>query len=224
MNEVSTQKRRYQLKARAERQRRTRERIVAATAALHEEVGPARTTIADIARRAGVQRLTVYKSFPDLAQLFTACQSHFLAQSPPPDLDPDAGDPGARLEQALTRLYGWFRANQAMHRHVHRDRHQVPDLDRLLKETLDAWLDAVSRTHADRLAGGQPAIAVRALVRLALEFRTWELLSDLGLEDRAIARLLARAASAVTDEHGEAEGRRDDLDPGQDGPAAERPA
>ncbi|HLH70180.1 MAG TPA: hypothetical protein VKY90_14465 [Candidatus Dormibacteraeota bacterium] len=165
-----------------------------------------------------------YKSFPDPAQLFTACQRHFLAQSPLPDLDPGAGDPGARLEQALARLYGWFRSNQAMHRHVHRDRHQVPDLDRLLKETLDAWLDAVSRTHADRLAGGRPAIAVRALVRLALEFRTWELLSDLGLEDRAIARLLARAASAITDEHGTAEGRRDDLDPGQDGPAAKRPA
>ncbi|MBA2357350.1 MAG: TetR family transcriptional regulator, partial [Actinobacteria bacterium] len=37
--------------------------MAAVTAALHEEVGPARTTIAEIARRAGVQRLTVYKNF-----------------------------------------------------------------------------------------------------------------------------------------------------------------
>ncbi|HEV2416149.1 MAG TPA: TetR family transcriptional regulator, partial [Candidatus Dormibacteraeota bacterium] len=46
----------YQLRVRADRQRETRERIVAATEALHAEVGPARTTIADIARRAGVER------------------------------------------------------------------------------------------------------------------------------------------------------------------------
>ena len=31
---------------------------------LHKEVGPAQTTIAEIARRAGVQRLTVYNHFP----------------------------------------------------------------------------------------------------------------------------------------------------------------
>jgi AcrR family transcriptional regulator len=228
VNEVSTQKRRYQLKARAERQRRTRERIVAATAALHEEVGPARTTIADIARRAGVQRLTVYKTFPDPAQLFAACQGHFLAQSPPPDLDPDAGDPRARLEQALTALYGWFRANQAMQRHVHRDRHLVPDLDRLLEQTLDARFDALARAYADRLGGDRTPLAAQALIRLALDFRTWELLSGLGLEDRGIARLLARAAGAVLDQCPEpedrplpgGEGGRDGLHPEPGGPAA----
>ncbi|MBA2357024.1 MAG: helix-turn-helix transcriptional regulator [Actinobacteria bacterium] len=52
------------------------------TAALHEEVGPARTTIAEIARRAGVQRLTVYKNFPDEYELFAACQRHFLSEPP----------------------------------------------------------------------------------------------------------------------------------------------
>ncbi len=38
-------KRSYRLRARAERQEETRRRIAAATAELHEEVGPARTTI-----------------------------------------------------------------------------------------------------------------------------------------------------------------------------------
>src|SRR6185312_17413139 len=60
MNAMSNEKRRYELKARAESQRQTRERIVQATMELHEEVGPAQTTIAEIARRAHVQRLTVY--------------------------------------------------------------------------------------------------------------------------------------------------------------------
>ena len=81
-----SEKRNYELRARAGRQQATRRRIVEATVALHREVGPARTTVAEIARRAGVQRLTVYNHFPDDAQLFAACQAHFLAQHPPPDL------------------------------------------------------------------------------------------------------------------------------------------
>src|SRR5215210_450988 len=103
MNTVSTQNRKYELRARAERQAETRRRIAAATAALHEEVGPARTTVAEIARRAGVQRLTVYKNFPEDYDLFTACQGHFLAQNPPPDPRTafELADPGERVEGVL---------------------------------------------------------------------------------------------------------------------------
>src|ERR687885_2862681 len=86
LNTMSTQKRRYELKARAEAQEATRARIAAAAASLHEEVGVARTTVADIARRAGVQRLTVYNHFPDLEALLPACTDHWMAERPPPDL------------------------------------------------------------------------------------------------------------------------------------------
>ena len=41
-------KRRYEMKARAEKAAETRRRIVEATVALHEEVGPARTTVAEV--------------------------------------------------------------------------------------------------------------------------------------------------------------------------------
>jgi hypothetical protein len=51
------------------------QRIVEATIALHEGVGPARTTISDVARRAGVGRLTVYRHFPDEPMLLSACSS-----------------------------------------------------------------------------------------------------------------------------------------------------
>src|SRR5207253_1745242 len=82
---MSTETRKYSLKARAERQAETRRRIVVATAALHTEVGPAQTTVAEIARRAGVQRLTVYNNFPDERELFMACGAHWLGENPPPD-------------------------------------------------------------------------------------------------------------------------------------------
>jgi len=85
---MSSETRSYELKGRAERQLQTRRRIVDATVALHEELGPARTTIAEIARRAGVQRLTVYNHFPEESDLFAACQGQFLAPQPPPDFGP----------------------------------------------------------------------------------------------------------------------------------------
>ena len=78
---MSIEKRTYRKAARAEAQEETRRRIAAATAELHDEVGPARTTVAEIARRAGVQRATVYANFPDEADLFRACQAHFLAEN-----------------------------------------------------------------------------------------------------------------------------------------------
>jgi AcrR family transcriptional regulator len=198
---VSTDKkpRRYQLKARAERQRRTRERIVDATVRLHAVRGPARTTIADIARMAGVQRLTVYNTFPTLRALFGACQGRFLAINPPPDLTPDARlGPLESLEAALRRLYGWYRANEAMERHVYRDRHLVAELDALMAETADVRLSALADAYARALAGRRPATARRALVRLALRFETWDVLSAEPLTDAQIARLIVRAIAAIS--------------------------
>src|SRR3954453_327794 len=75
-------KRKYELKARAEAQEETRRRITEATVGLHLEVGPAQTTISEIAKRAGVQRLTVYNNFPDELSLLGACSAHYATQHP----------------------------------------------------------------------------------------------------------------------------------------------
>src|SRR5437762_11804065 len=108
---MSTETRKYSLKARAERQAETRRRIVEATAALHTEVGPAQTTVAEIARRAGVQRLTVYNNFPDEKELFEACGAYWRAENPPPD--PTAAsairNPAERLRPVLVLLYPRYR-------------------------------------------------------------------------------------------------------------------
>jgi AcrR family transcriptional regulator len=200
MNSMSSQKRKYELKARAENQDRTRERIVAATSALHEEVGPARTTVAEIARRAGVQRLTVYTHFPHEGELFAACSGHWLAAHPYPDPAPAFAitEPGGRLRAVLASLYGWYRSNAPMVANIQRDRHLLPALDAMLKGSTDAQFAAL----ADGLAAGFDADpkrtpATRAAIRLALDFWTWRRLADEHVDDEAAAGLMVAAVTGV---------------------------
>ena len=196
MNNMSTQKRKYELKARAQRQAETRRRIGAATAELHEEVGPARTTIAEIARRANVQRLTVYKNFPDEYELFAACQRHFLAENPPPDPAPAFGveDPGERLQVVLRELYRWYRRTERMSTNVRRDRELMPALDSLMADTTDAQTAKLAEALAAGFAGaGRRRRPVRAAVALSLDFWTWRRLAREGLSDESAARLMADA-------------------------------
>jgi len=200
---LSIQKRKYELRARAARQRDTRRRIAAATAELHEEVGPARTTIAEIARRAGVQRLTVYKNFPDEYKLFAACQRQFLAENPPPD--PTAAlvvaDSGERLEAVLRPLYRWYRRTERISTNVRRDRAIVPALDSLMARTTDARAAELAHALAAGLVErGRRRRDVHALVALALDFWTWRRLAGEGLSDAAAARLMAKAVRTAVGE------------------------
>jgi AcrR family transcriptional regulator len=168
-------KRKYEFKARAEKQAETRRRITEATVALHEEVGPAKTTIAEVARRAGVTRLTVYNNFPEERELFAACQGRWLTLHPPPVLDPSAGP-----EAVLAALYAWYHETARMAENVRRDRATVPALDALMSETADARMAALGTA-----LGGGPLIAV------ALAFWTWRRLAAEGLEDDEAAALMA---------------------------------
>jgi AcrR family transcriptional regulator len=193
---MSTETRKYELRVRAERQRETRRRIAAATAELHEEIGPARTTVAEIARRAGVQRLTVYKNFPDQYELFAACQRHFLAENPPPDPSSalTIADPGERLAAVLHRLYRWYRRTERMSTNVRRDREIVPALDSLMARTTDATAaELAGALAAGFVEGGRPRREVHAVVALALDFWTWRRLAKEGLSDAAAARLMVNA-------------------------------
>lgn len=196
---MSSESRGYKLKERARRQEETCQRIAAATAELHEEVGPARTTIAEIARRAGVQRPTVYNNFPRERELFAACQAHFFSQHPLPD--PSAAlaieDPAARAQALLTLFYGWYRETAAMTGKIQRDRRLLPELDALLSAGADPLLDGMAaRLAAGFRPRGKRAARARAVLRLALDFATWERLSGEGLGDAEAAALMAAAAQS----------------------------
>src|SRR5258708_33833740 len=104
------EKRKYELKQRAERLAETRRQITEATVELHRTVGPAATRINEVARRAGVQRMTVYNHFPDEASLLAACSAHWRAPhpAPPPAARRAPEGPGARPPPCLGAPHAWY--------------------------------------------------------------------------------------------------------------------
>lgn len=200
VNVMSIERRKYEQKIRAERRQETRRRIVEATVGLHREVGPTRTTVAEIARRAGVSRLTVYQHFPDEADLYSACQRLFIELNPRPDLGAALAlaDPDARVRETLRLVYGSYRQTEPMIAKIERDRHAVPALNDLMERTVDQQLDRTADLLASGFrARGKRAEQLRALVRLALDFWTWRRLSDDGLGDAEAAELMTRVITAT---------------------------
>jgi AcrR family transcriptional regulator len=186
-------KRKYELRARAERQAQTRQRIVDAAVALHTSVGPAKTTLSAIAERAGVQRHTLYAHFPDEPTLFRACAGHWRATHPFPDPAPwfELTDPQERLRRALADVYAWYGKVEHDVALFRRDGHLFPEWGEAIAAQMDALRDA--------LASGLPKRrAVRAAVGHALEFETWHsLVRAQGLSSRqAIETMLRLVACA----------------------------
>ena len=194
MNTMSTKIRKYELKARAESQRETRDRIARVTSELHEEKGVAQTTVAEIARRAGVTRLTVYNHFADLSELLPACAAHYERLHPTPDFDSvlAQGDADERVRAVLAELYRWYRETEPMFGKLFSDRASVPELDRFLEQNVDRMLDGLGVDLAAAFAlRGRRADRRRALIRLALDFWTWRRLAGEGLDDEAAADVMA---------------------------------
>src|SRR5437764_14629185 len=105
----------YQLKRRAERQDQTRQRIIEAAIELHQTIGPAATTVSEIAERAEVGRVTVYRHFPDEPSLARACTGQHFKRHPFPDPDRwrDVTHPVEPLRTGLGEAYAYHRAPPA---------------------------------------------------------------------------------------------------------------
>jgi AcrR family transcriptional regulator len=197
-------KRKYELKKRAERLAETRRRITEATVELHRTVGPAATQINEVARRAGVQRMTVYNHFPDETSLLTACSAHWRALHPTPDLATwrAVQDPGARLRLGLRELYGWYRETDPMTANVLRDAQILPALRAILEGGLLRYLDQARQVLTEPLgARGRRRQRVDAAARAAIDLHTWRALAPLGDAEAAdlaagLIELAARADSA----------------------------
>jgi AcrR family transcriptional regulator len=183
-------KRKYTLKRRAERQERTRERIVAAAMALHEEIGPAETTISALAERAGVQRLTVYRHFEDEHAILEACSNRWFGLHPPPEPAAIQGDEPTDLTRAmLAALYEYYAENERMWSSLYRDKGRSAALEGPMSK-FESYL---STLHKTLLAAWRPARsrALRATLAHALRFSTWQSLADQGLAQNAITALVS---------------------------------
>jgi len=183
------------MKRRAELEDQTHRRITESAVALHEELGPARTTISAVAERAGVRRSTVYRHFPTEEALFAACSSHWRAENPPPDLREwsTVGDPAERTERALGELYAFYARTHAMYESLLRDEPLVPVVERLLRD-FHGYLDAIQDVlMAGRGLRGRAGRRTRAAIGHAVAFPTWRsLVLEQGLSDDDAVALMCR--------------------------------
>jgi AcrR family transcriptional regulator len=202
-SEMAESKRKYEMKKRAERQRETRRRIVEATVELHRTRGPANTTISEIAKRAGVNRLTVYNHFPDTSDLLRACSRNWTERHPAPDPTPWAqiSEPQDRLRTALRELYGFYAHTEPMRANVLRDAETMPELAALLEGSVVPYLGAVRNLLADGWEVSENGRKrLLATLKLAIDFHTWRSLereSGLGREE-AVEVMLEAVRSAVS--------------------------
>ncbi len=199
---MGAKKRTYVMTARREQAAETRARIVEATVALHEEVGPARTTISAIAERAGVERLTVYRHFPDESALLTACSNRWLELNPPPDAAQWSHlvDAEARTRVALQAHFAYFATGFRMLTKVYRDADDLPFL-RTIVDGFDAHLRATADALADAWAvSKEQRTALRTVLHHALAFATWRSLEADGVANKAKVELLLTWARAIAHE------------------------
>ena len=198
----SPKSRAYRMRRRAEQVDETRQRITEAAVKLHTSVGPAHTSIAKVAEQADVTRLTVYRHFTDLDELFVACMGHWNGLNPGPDLDAwRAIEPlEARARRAFGDLYQWYEAREEELYPIYRDWSAMPEsAQRTMAAQSDMLAAAiVAQTGGDGTTG--PNHVRAAVARHLVDFWTWRSLAIVGglepdeVAEAAVAMLLATDA------------------------------
>lgn len=170
-------KRRYRQTYRAEKTENTRQRIIEAAMDLHGTVGPARTSLSEVADRAGVSRPTLYAHFSREGELFRACTMHWISLDPLPDPSGwlEIVEPRDRVESALSEIYAHFERNEEMTANVLRDMYLVPSM----RDFNVPLVEGAFSTMAQILAGGfddelaETVVRRQAAASVAIDFNTW---------------------------------------------------
>jgi AcrR family transcriptional regulator len=190
--------RRYELKRRASRQNETRQRIVEAAVHLHQTLGSANTTISAIAEKAGVERLTVYRHFPDQKALFTACTSHYLALTlrRPRRMGKISAE---QVFTALTAIYAFHRRTEPMFTRAASDLEELPVLREVMAPFFAYWERVHEVLCAPWKVSGRQSIRLRAFVGHAINFQTWRsLVREQKLKDAEAVDLVVKVALCLT--------------------------
>jgi len=183
------------LKRRAERAAETKRRIASAAVELHASVGPSATTISAIAERAGVQRLTVYRHFPDQLSLFRACVTHGLEIYPGPDPARWIAieDREERLRRGVRELYRYYRNTESLWGNVNRDLPLLPALRQANAEAgvFDWFVNMREALLMPWPVRGRRRKLLRAAIGHGVDFSTWGSLARReGLTDEAAAEAI----------------------------------
>lgn len=212
-------RRSYRQRVRARRRDDVHHRITLAAVELHGSVGPARTTVSDIAKLAGVRRATVYNHFPTDLELIDSCSSHWFGENPPPNPEEWASieDPAHRMRTALEAMYEYYDRGQDMLGKVLRDAPHVPALQEILRQKwwpllevmtdilVQGWHYRESESKIQTNSTGENSAAldnglveIRVSIKVALDFFTWHMLSTSGLSNENAARLAAAWIAACS--------------------------
>lgn len=182
------------MKERAKTQDETRERIVAATMLLHDEQGVAATSFVDVARRAGIGAATVYRHFPTLGSLVTACGGHVWQEMAPPipEQAPAIFEGIDWLEDRLRRLVdeldGFYRRGALRLTRAYADRHLIPELDQFLR-AVEAGVAALVR---EALKNETMSGAALQLALALTDFPVWGSMQRMECDDLERRRLVTR--------------------------------
>ena len=188
MSHESSRRRKYELKERAEEMAKTHARITEAAIDLHGTVGPSRTTLSAVAKRAGVERRTLYRHFfhrgrPVCGLLDALLQRQPLARSRRLARE-FAIRGGAR--QALDELYAYYERTEPMLGNVLRDAELV-DFARDAVAPLKAYLDdAVEILVSGRRARGRRRELLRGAAAARRRLRLGVTLRQRRLSDRIV--------------------------------------
>lgn len=185
----------------------TRSRIVEAAKELHAERGVTATSWHDVAERAGVSPVTVYRHFRSLKDLIPACALSFV-DAVDPISEEEARAAFAELPTAVDRLgrlirddcacyergRGWFHA--AM-----READLVPELGEVVRSQ-QASLRTLILAALEGCESSEELVS--ALVAV-IDFPFWRSLIVAGVDEEAAPRVMLTIADALLTKYGAGE-------------------
>jgi len=188
---LNDMKRSYEQKRRAEAQSQTRQKIVDATIELHQAKGIAATSINDVAERAKVAKVTVYRHFPNQEDLVNACSGQYFQRHPFPDPESwrQIKDPLKRFRKGLRETYAYHRATESMIARVLPEARDLP----LMEPYSAHWQNAVEILAKPFQGSAQSDELLKAALALAVSFDTWRFLTRSNhLSDDMVIELMMR--------------------------------
>lgn len=158
-------------------QEELRQRITAATVALHAEKGPASTTYQDIARKADVAVPSVYKHFPDESALFSACTAHAAKSAPTP-----SREKLLMLSRADDRVRALVEMRCELNKYFHPwlrwgGEHTIPEVAAFIKADAAATRDLFRLALEPKFKGGPIPPELVNISLVLLDYHSWSRLA-----------------------------------------------